>query len=107
MQEIHGNQFLQQKMQVRDLLVILEVIKFIVQMIILQLGWQVYANSQLDHYLKLRCTKLKSAYGTVEITEGIESVLSSPRNTGDNITHFSACQAGTFIKGLSIYANTY
>ncbi|HQV79266.1 MAG TPA: hypothetical protein PLJ42_12190 [Chitinophagales bacterium] len=70
-------------------------------------GWQAYANAQLDHYLKLRCTSLNSDYETVETNEGIESVYSFPRNLGDNITHVSVCPAGTFIKGLSMYANTY
>lgn len=70
-------------------------------------GWQAYANSQLDYYLKLRCTKLDDAYATVESGAGEESVQSFPRSTSDNITHVSVCPTGTFIKGLYIYTNSY
>ena len=70
-------------------------------------GWQVHANAYFDDRMKLRCTALHSDYATVETIQGIESVYSFPLNLGDNITHVSVCPAGTFIKGLSIYATNY
>jgi len=70
-------------------------------------GWEAFAASQLDTYMKLKCTQLNTGYTTVETGTGVESVSSFPNNTGDNITHVSTCPAGTFIKGIAIYANSY
>ncbi|MFN8237494.1 MAG: hypothetical protein U0T77_04940 [Chitinophagales bacterium] len=70
-------------------------------------GWQVYANSQLDYYLKLKCTQVASGYSTVETGQGVESILNFPNANADNFTHTGACPTGTFVKGLSIYAGTY
>lgn len=70
-------------------------------------GWQAYASSQLDTYLKLRCTALASGFTTVETGYGVESVSNFPNANADNFTHVGVCPTGTFIKGLSIYANSY
>lgn len=70
-------------------------------------GWQAYAASQLDTYLKLRCTQLNSGFTTVESGAGVESLQNFPNANADNFTHSGTCPTGTFVKGLSIYAASY
>lgn len=70
-------------------------------------GWQVYAASQLDTYLKLRCTALASGFNTVETGYGIESVYNFPNANADNFTHVGVCPTGTFIKGMAINTGSY
>lgn len=70
-------------------------------------GWQVYANSQWDYYMKLKCTSLVSGFTTTETGMGVESVTNFPNANADNFTHVGTCPAGTFIKGMSINAASY
>jgi hypothetical protein len=70
-------------------------------------GWQVYANGQLDYYMKLRCTALNSGYVTVETGLGVESTLNFPDSNADNFRHSGNCPAGTYLKGITIYADDY
>ena len=70
-------------------------------------GWEAYATSQIDNKLHIRCTKLANGYTTIQSNEGIESVLCYPQNASDNIVHVASCPAGTFIKGISVYVDSY
>lgn len=70
-------------------------------------GWQVYANAQLDYYMKIKCTQLATGYTTVETGMGVESIGNFPNANADNFTHVGVCPTGTFMKGLSINASTY
>ena len=70
-------------------------------------GWQVYSNSQLDNYLKLRCTTIASGYTTVETGYGVESIYNFPNANADNFTHVGACPTGTFIKGMYVSTGSY
>jgi hypothetical protein len=67
-------------------------------------GFEAYSASYLDGNLKLRCTQL-SGVSTANNGFGTRATLSLPWGTGsDNQYHFTGCPAGTFMRGISIYA---
>lgn len=71
-------------------------------------GFQVYANSQLDYYGKLRCTQLKNGFSTTDNGTGVESAISAPWNSGrDDEQHFAMCPPGTFVKGFRVNASNF
>ncbi|MCB9074968.1 MAG: hypothetical protein H6552_05465 [Chitinophagales bacterium] len=70
-------------------------------------GWQAYATSRLDDGLAIKCTTLSSGYTTVETGYGIESVLNHPDSDENDLTNFGVCPAGTFIKSISVYNDSY
>jgi hypothetical protein len=69
-------------------------------------GIEIYASGALDGNMKLRCNSLTSGYSTSETGIGIESLINTPFNDANNITHMSTCPAGTFVKGIRIYASS-
>lgn len=68
-------------------------------------GIEIYASGALDGNMKLRCNALVSGYSTTNNGIGVESLINTPFNNADNITHMSTCPAGTFVKGIRIYAS--
>ena len=70
-------------------------------------GIEIYASGQLDGCMKLRCSQLSTSYATIETGTGVQSVYNFPDANADNFTHVGTCPAGTFIKGVSIYASSY
>ena len=71
------------------------------------MGIEIRANNQLDGNMKLLCAQLGAGLTTSESGMGIESVYSYPNANADNSTHVSVCPMGTFVKGVSVYSNTY
>jgi len=69
-------------------------------------GIEIYASSALDGYMKLRCNALTTGYSTSETGMGIESLINTPFKDANDITHMSTCPAGTFVKGIKIYASS-
>lgn len=70
-------------------------------------GIEIRAWAALDGEMKLRCTALKSGYVTSESGQGTESVMSLPFSVANEQSHISGCPAGTYVKGVRIYAETY
>jgi len=69
-------------------------------------GIEIYASGALDGNMKLRCNALASGYITTNSGAGVESLINTPFIDANNITHMSTCPAGTFVKGIRIYAST-
>ncbi len=69
-------------------------------------GIEIYASGALDGNMKLRCNTLATGYSTTNNGAGVESLINTPFNDANNITHMSTCPAGTFVKGIRIYASS-
>lgn len=69
-------------------------------------GIEIYASGALDGNMKLRCNLLTSGYSTTNNGIGVESLINAPFADANNINHMSTCPAGTFVKGIRIYASS-
>src|SRR5690606_5980729 len=71
-------------------------------------GFEAYATgSYWDGYIKLKCQALRAGFTTTSTGMGEPSAILGPWNTGaDDQVHWCQCPPGTYIKGISIRANS-